>query len=362
MATLNFLHRYEGLHYQCLQLQCLPQVTDHGEHVLTLSLVEVLNIDYLLLRLLVLVPQFLQLLCQLLHLILLGSEIGFQLCVLLPLQFLLPFDFCLFLLLLSEPSLLLLQLSLLLDCFLHDLFANNHFLFHLSQLGLQLSLPLRFHLGLSLLSLDVLVEPAPFAFCKLLLRCNRCLLLLSLPPVDFILSAQLILQGFLLLLRGTLNYDLLALNNFFDNLFFIFHLLLDARGQRCRRRNHLLTLIYFAATHFTPPIVELCLEPHDFLLKLTNHCILGILVDARLVLNTFGTVGIPQCGQCLVIVVVGWAEIGNHDGLCVTTQRILQQASELRVTVRDVRGFPINESRDHIPQSGERQVDLRSLF
>ena len=48
-----------------------------------------------------------------------------------------------------------------------------------------------------------------------------------------------------------------------------------------------------------------------------------------------------------------WAEPAeHHHGARVTPERVLQQARELRVAVRDKRCFPVHECGDDIPQGG----------
>lgn len=60
-----------------------------------------------------------------------------------------------------------------------------------------------------------------------------------------------------------------------------------------------------------------------------SHAYLGILIDARLVLDVLGSVGIAQRADGLIIVVVSRAYVGNHHRLCVAAQGILQSAAEL---------------------------------
>lgn len=52
-------------------------------------------------------------------------------------------------------------------------------------------------------------------------------------------------------------------------------------------------------------------EPFNFGLVLSEQCVLGILVDVRLVLDVLGPVRVPKRGQCLVIIVVGRRDAGN---------------------------------------------------
>ena len=70
---------------------------------------------------------------------------------------------------------------------------------------------------------------------------------------------------------------------------------------------------------------QLRLQARNLPLKLPQHGILGILIDARLVGDVLGSVGIAQRAQRLLIVVACWSNVGNHDRLSVATQRVLQQ-------------------------------------
>lgn len=58
---------------------------------------------------------------------------------------------------------------------------------------------------------------------------------------------------------------------------------------------------------------------------------LGVLIDAWLVLDVLGPVGIAQCADGLVVVVISRAYVGNHDCLCVAAQRILYSAAGVRM-------------------------------
>mmetsp|Transcript_25497 Transcript_25497/g.65616 ORF Transcript_25497/g.65616 Transcript_25497/m.65616 type:complete len:280 (+) Transcript_25497:1354-2193(+) len=105
-----------------------------------------------------------------------------------------------------------------------------------------------------------------------------------------------------------------------------------------------------------------CAQPLYFILIFPEHGVLGVLIDAWLVLNVFGAVGIAQRGYCLLTVVVGGSHVCNHHCLSVTTQRVLQQPSELGVAVRDVAGFGIDKRTNDIAERSEGQVDLNALF
>ncbi len=51
---------------------------------------------------------------------------------------------------------------------------------------------------------------------------------------------------------------------------------------------------------------------------------LRVFIDARLVLDVLGSVGIPQRADGFVQVVVSWPNVGNHDCLGVAAKRVLQ--------------------------------------
>ena len=70
---------------------------------------------------------------------------------------------------------------------------------------------------------------------------------------------------------------------------------------------------------------QLRLQARNLPLELPQHCILGILIDARLVGDVLGSVGVAQRAQRLLIVVACWPNVGNHHCLGVATQRVLQQ-------------------------------------
>lgn len=46
---------------------------------------------------------------------------------------------------------------------------------------------------------------------------------------------------------------------------------------------------------------------------------------------TFSSVGVSEGGNSLVVVVGGGADVGDHNGLTVATQRVLQDAGQLWV-------------------------------
>lgn len=69
-----------------------------------------------------------------------------------------------------------------------------------------------------------------------------------------------------------------------------------------------------------------------------SHAYLGILIDARLVLDVLGSVGIAQRADGLVVVVVSRAYVGNHHRLCVAAQGVLQSAVGLSILLSVVTG------------------------
>lgn len=51
------------------------------------------------------------------------------------------------------------------------------------------------------------------------------------------------------------------------------------------------------------------LEIFNFLLKLTQQCILGVLINPGLILDVFGTVGVTECTDGFIVVVICWADV-----------------------------------------------------
>ena len=58
-------------------------------------------------------------------------------------------------------------------------------------------------------------------------------------------------------------------------------------------------------------------------MELPEHGVLRVLVDLRLVLDVFGTIGVTQGAQGLVVVVVGRREAGHHQSLRVPAEGVL---------------------------------------
>mmetsp|Transcript_98013 Transcript_98013/g.238488 ORF Transcript_98013/g.238488 Transcript_98013/m.238488 type:complete len:255 (-) Transcript_98013:13-777(-) len=250
MRVLHFFHRHKGLHDERFQFQFSPQFTDHLEHLLTLALVELLDVYHLLLRLLAFVPQLLELGRQLCDLFLLRMALRLQLFVLMPLLILaLPQERLLLLLLLELP-LLPLQLLLLHDGLLHHLLPHHHLLLHAPELVLELRLaPLLQHRGLLLL-VDLRGELVPLALGQVAARRELPPLRLRLHLELVVLLPQLGLHGRDVLGPQALLHDDLPLDGLLHDLLDVLDLLLDARRQGRRGgglRLRLLVLLLLGA-------------------------------------------------------------------------------------------------------------------
>ena len=103
-------------------------------------------------------------------------------------------------------------------------------------------------------------------------------------------------------------------------------------------------------------------EAGDFIVELADHCIFRVLIDARFVLNVFGSGRIPQCGEGLVDVVVGWTKVGDHHGFRVASKGILQDSGEFGVAVWNVGALGVGETRDDVAEGRQRQIDLGGFF
>lgn len=77
---------------------------------------------------------------------------------------------------------------------------------------------------------------------------------------------------------------------------------------------------------------------YDFIHATDLSC-LRVLIDDRLVFDLFGPIGIPQRVDRLFDIVIGRTDTGYHQCHRIAAQRVLQQASEFRVSVADVRTF-----------------------
>lgn len=165
----------------------------------------------------------------------------------------------------------------------------------------------------------------------------------------FAFSLVLLLQRLFFLFNLAFDHFGLFLVNFFHDLFHFDHL------------GSVFAKIDFGSTR-SVNVGQLLLQFHDFLLELTKHGVFRVFVDNGVILDVFCTVGIAKCGERLVKVEVGRAQIGYHDGLGITTKRVLQQTGEFRVSVGNMSRFTINQSRNHVTQSGKTLVDINGFF
>ena len=97
-------------------------------------------------------------------------------------------------------------------------------------------------------------------------------------------------------------------------------------------------------------------------MEFTNHSIFRVLIDARFVLDMFGSRGISECGHGLVDIVICWAQSSDHHCLSVSSQRILQYSSKLGVTIGYICALRIGQTGDNVTKCGQRQVDLRRFL
>mmetsp|Transcript_71645 Transcript_71645/g.115663 ORF Transcript_71645/g.115663 Transcript_71645/m.115663 type:complete len:268 (-) Transcript_71645:884-1687(-) len=234
------------------------------------------------------------------------------------------------------------------------------------QVGLQLSFSLLLLHSLPLLKVHFGQNPPLLTLCHVSLGSHLHPPGLGLESRFLVLLPHLGLHLGHLLGSGALRDDHLSLYCPLHDLLDILNLLLDPWGHR-HSRTSLATIWATDSATWPAPATseitsELCLEPHDLFLVLTNHGVLGVFVDLWLVLDALSTVGVPQRGQRLVVVVVSWTKVRNHHRLGVATKRVLQQPCELGVSVRDVRGLAVHKGRDDVPQRREREVDLRRLL
>ncbi len=94
---------------------------------------------------------------------------------------------------------------------------------------------------------------------------------------------------------------------------------------------------YFALLSRLATLLELQQHTLQFLIlfpELSDDLVLAGLVDDRIALDPLGLVGVAQSAQCLVVVVVGWRDRTDHDGLAVASQVGLQDSGQDTVSVR----------------------------
>mmetsp|Transcript_2220 Transcript_2220/g.3340 ORF Transcript_2220/g.3340 Transcript_2220/m.3340 type:complete len:241 (-) Transcript_2220:650-1372(-) len=115
-----------------------------------------------------------------------------------------------------------------------------------------------------------------------------------------------------------------------------------------------------------------CVDKHflEFvvlLLELANELVGGTLVDDGLVLDLLGSVSVPEGGHRFFVVHVGGRDSTDHDGLGVTSQGILKDSGQIRVSVGNYglllssHGF-VSEDTDASSKHSQTLVDSTSLL
>lgn len=109
-------------------------------------------------------------------------------------------------------------------------------------------------------------------------------------------------------------------------------------------------------------LAQLLFELLDLLLILPKQSVFGIFVDGGVILDALGSRRVSKRAHRLVVVVIGWTDVGHHDRLGVAAQRVLEETGELGVAVRNVRALAVYQGRYDVAQSGEREIDLGCLL
>ncbi len=102
----------------------------------------------------------------------------------------------------------------------------------------------------------------------------------------------------------------------------------------------------FAAGH----TCQLFPQTGNFIVELTDHCVLWVLIDPRLILNLLGAGRVPQSGNGFLRVVVGRADRRDHDCFSVAAEGVLKDPRESRVSVRNVGALGVSETANHMAQ------------
>lgn len=152
----------------------------------------------------------------------------------------------------------------------------------------------------------------------------------------FLLTSQLVLLAFQFSFKLSTAFSLLTvpINNSFHDL--------SCGSLLSTRRNSHRHNGSFALQHH--------LQGLDFFHILSEESILRVFVDLRLILNEFSSACISKSAESLVVVVIGWRAGSNHDSLRVSSQRILEQSRQFRISVRNMVCFAVDQSRYHIAQ------------
>mmetsp|Transcript_27415 Transcript_27415/g.78766 ORF Transcript_27415/g.78766 Transcript_27415/m.78766 type:complete len:517 (-) Transcript_27415:561-2111(-) len=373
LNVLVMIQGHEVLDGEADELDLLPQIPDGLQHVLSLHLELPLQVQGLLLRLLVPVPELLQLRRHLHHLLLCGGVLLLEVQLLLLLLLELLLSALLLAALVLHVGLSFPELILLLHGLFHDLRAHKHLVLH----GLQLLHHLRVRLLLLVLDpaplLQLRQEPVLLLLREVLLLLDEALLFQDLPLHLLPLLLEARLDGIHVFLRDARAHDLLHRLLYLHDLLHLDDLLLhdDLLLLRLlgRRRILLLRLLDLGRLlgghgprRLGRALRQLHAEAGDLVLELADHRVLGVLVDLGLVLDALGAVGVAQRRERLVVVVVRGAEVCHHDRLRVAAQGVLEQARELRVPVGDVRGLAVHERGDHVAERRQGEVDLGGLL
>ncbi len=114
-------------------------------------------------------------------------------------------------------------------------------------------------------------------------------------------------------------------------------------------------------TIFFPTRVQLTLQLINLLsIFLDKRLLDKLLVNLRLITDGLGLVGIVQSAQRLLQIAQRRTNGRDQRGLGATTQRVLQQARQVALPVRNVVAM-LDQRRDHTTQRGQRLVDAASL-
>jgi len=90
--------------------------------------------------------------------------------------------------------------------------------------------------------------------------------------------------------------------------------------------------------------------------------LVDVFIDYRFVLYFFGPGREFECLVTFIVGVEGWRHHGNHRGLAVAAQGVLQESCELRVAERNVHSVRLlSEGIDYVSQGRQRLVDFLGL-
>jgi hypothetical protein len=198
---------------------------------------------------------------------------------------------------------LLQKFLLLLHGSFHGFISSEHFLLHFVEPLESFGGLLFFLLFDLLLGLELFNESRFFFFRHLSLSFDFSLLFLELLPNLFLLVLDLVFHLLHLLLVFDVG-DLLTHDN--------------------ATSIELLGLARLSEVDLTArKLCKLFSEAGDFITEFSDHSVLRILVNTRLVLNTFGARSISKSRKSFLRVVICRSDGCDHDSLRVTTQGVL---------------------------------------